>query len=94
MYQEGEIVNLVMGVAALPALLLLLRRGWLPRLPLLFAGLFAVLAAYVFTVAEGFVWNVGFNLLEHLALALAGVFFGLGTRRLPGDLARSGRGLP
>lgn len=72
MIQENEVINLLMGVAAIPALYFLSRYGRLPRLPWLYAAFGALMGAYVFTVAEGFLWTEALNLSEHLCLALAG----------------------
>ncbi|MBI5017645.1 MAG: hypothetical protein HZB55_19420 [Deltaproteobacteria bacterium] len=86
MVQENELINLLMGLAALPALLLLARHGRTPRLPFFYAGFGAVLAAYVFTIIEGLLWFDVFNLLEHLSLAASGLLFCAALSRLPRDL--------
>lgn len=88
MIQANEIINLLMGLAAIPALFLLSRYGRLPRLPLLYAGYTALMGAYVFTIVEGFVWGDLFNALEHLSLALAGLLFCAAFHQLPEALGR------
>jgi len=92
MVQENEVINLLMGLGALPALFLLVRHGQAPRLPLLYGAFLAIFAAQVFTIVEGFLWRELFNGLEHLSLALSGVLFCIALARLPRDLEREGKG--
>jgi len=75
MFQESEIVNLLVGFGSIPVLLVLARRVRLPRAPLLYAAFSCILAGYVFTVVEGILWGDFLNLLEHLSYAAAGVLF-------------------
>ena len=90
MIQENEVINLLMGLAAIPALWALSHYGRLPRLPLLYVGFGAMMGVYVFTILEGFVWGDVFNALEHACLAAAGFFFFLGFRRLDLTSRRGG----
>jgi hypothetical protein len=75
MFQESEIVNLLVGFGSVPVLIVLARRVALPRAGIVYAAFAALLLAYVFTVVEGVVWRQGFNFLEHLAYAAAGLLF-------------------
>lgn len=83
MVQESELVDLILGLVTA---VLIVASGF-HRRPgrdqhLLLAGYSAILAAYVSTVAEGFVWTEIFNRVEHLCLAAAAVLFALAFRRL------------
>lgn len=76
MFQENEIVNLLIAFASIPVLFHLGRRVRLAAAGnLLYIGFALILAAYVFTVVEGIFWHNAFNILEHLAEALAGFAF-------------------
>lgn len=73
MFEESEIVQLVMGLGMLPIL-------WLARVPrgrlgfgLCYAGAAAMLASWVLTVVEGVVAPVLCNLVEHALHAVAGL---------------------
>jgi len=73
MFQESEIVQLLLGLGMLPIL-------WLARVPrrhpgfdLLYAGVGVMLASWVLTVLEGLVFPVFFNELEHFCHALSGL---------------------
>ena len=75
MFQESEIVQLLLGLGMVPLL-------WLARIPrrrpgfgLLYTGLGVMLTSWVLTVAEGVVFPVLFNQLEHFCHALAGLLF-------------------
>ncbi|BEH09347.1 MULTISPECIES: hypothetical protein [Geobacter] len=74
MYQESEIFNLVLGVISLIFFTGFgTRRLNIPRSLLIAYG--CLLLSYLFTVVEGFIAPDAFNLLEHLAVAVAGVVF-------------------
>lgn len=75
MFQENEIVNLLLVFASVPVLFFLSRKVRIPAGGLLYLSFGLVLVAYVFTVAEGVLWHDGFNVLEHLSEALAGLGF-------------------
>ena len=79
MYQESEIVDLLMVLFLTPILLATYRvvavkgKAW-------FAASYLMIAVgYVLTVAEGFVAEAMFNYLEHVTHAFAGVFCMLGA---------------
>ena len=74
MYQESEIVDLLMVLFLTPILVATYRvvavkgKAW-------FAASYLMIAVgYVFTVAEGFIAEDAFNYLEHVTHAFAGVF--------------------
>jgi len=72
MIHENEIVMLFIGGGVV--ILILKYRLPLKRLPasnLLLAGFFTLLAGWVLTVLEEFVWNSFLNYLEHLSYAVS-----------------------
>jgi len=75
MIQVNELINLLLTLAG-TVLFYVFSRGYqLPTFRLLYAGFFMVLLSDLFTVLEGLLWFNLFNILEHGALLLAGVFF-------------------
>lgn len=77
----NEVVTLVFTLVCGGILFALNRKEPLPRLPWFYAALFALLGNYVFTIVEGIYGADFFNFLQHLCLALAGIFFALGFRK-------------
>lgn len=75
MFQESEIVNLLVGFGSVPVLVALGRRVGPPRAGVLYAAFACILSGYVCTVAEGVFWPDLLNLVEHLAYAAAGCLF-------------------
>jgi len=74
-YQPSEVADLVLMLALGPLIVVSLRRG-LKVVPVsCYIALGAMLGAYFFTVAEGFVLPNLFNLIEHMCYAVAGVAF-------------------
>lgn len=73
--QPNEVATLTVGIVCALVLLCSLRASSLPGAAPFLAGFAAVLAAQVFTVAEGFRWATALNLLEHACLAAAGIVF-------------------
>ncbi|TDB37959.1 MAG: hypothetical protein D9V44_07885 [Actinobacteria bacterium] len=73
MLQASEVIDLVIAVVLLP--IIVSSRGALSarRRSLLFVAYASIIAAYTFTIAEGFFWFDALNLLEHAAYAVAGV---------------------
>lgn len=70
MFQENEVVSLLIGLGALVFLLAnlpRLRRG--ANWQVLFGGFCVYLAARVLTVLEGVFWPAGLNVLEHFCYA-------------------------
>ena len=75
MFEEREIITLLLGVAVLT--FILWRRKELNNLPhinILLAGYSAFLAGWLFTVAESLLWHDALNVLEHLSIAAGSVF--------------------
>ena len=56
MFQETEIINLIIGVLSL--IIFIYKRNDFPRYPLIYYGFFSIIGALVFTVIEGikYVW--------------------------------------
>ncbi len=82
MVQESEVVNLVFSLL-ITGFFIVFSRGYRrPRFPFLYLGFFLILLAYVFTVVEGVVSPVFFNLAEHFCYALSGIFFLIGCLKL------------
>lgn len=74
-FEPSEIVNLVLLVALVPMVLVAIRRV-LPTMPkAIIIAAVAMSCAYVLTILEGFLLTDLLNLLEHAALAVAGVAF-------------------
>jgi len=74
MFQENEIIMLLLGIGVL--IFIFANRSRLKSLPasqLLFAGFGALLAGWVLTVLEGFFWGEALNLIEHVCYAASAV---------------------
>ena len=70
MVQENEVILFLLGVGVL--IFILANRQRLKRLPasrILIAGFYVLLAGWVLTILEGFVWNEFLNFLEHTCYA-------------------------
>lgn len=82
MFQESELITLILGFIALAMIVFIFGKKGLPRPHFLFffMGFIFLFCSYIFTVIEGVLWNGFFNLLEHLCLFLAGLTFALGCR--------------
>ena len=78
MYQESEIVSLLLALFLTPVMARSVRavqmhgKGWFV------AGYLTVVAGYVFTIVEGYWLYDLFNTLEHVAYSLGGVWFAIG----------------
>jgi hypothetical protein len=72
---QAEVMNLVFVLLGAGTLYALHRRRPLPRLPLMYQAYGLVVCACVATIAEGYAWAGFFNLVEHLGLAFAGIWF-------------------
>ena len=91
MYQESEIFNLVLGVISLIFFAGFgTRRLSIPRSLLIAYG--CLLLSYLFTVVEGFIAPDTFNLLEHLADAVAGAVFAYGCLHISRKRSSEGNG--
>jgi len=88
MPQESEIITLLLGLIAVFIARNLLRPGSISAATQFRMGLFALIAAYVFTVVEGerspdtLRWYNTFNLLEHLCYALSAWMFVVALLRM------------
>lgn len=80
-YQPSEVANLILFLAFGPVIVVALRRTMKVVPSMCYVALAAMLGAYVFTVAEGFIWPIALNLLEHTCYAIAGVAFALMLRQ-------------
>jgi hypothetical protein len=78
-YQESEIVDLLMAVVLTPVLYAVFRTVLLAGKRWFLLGYLAVIAGYTFTVIEGYVAEDLFNLLEHVSYAVGGVGFAVGA---------------
>jgi hypothetical protein len=76
-YQPSEIATLILFLAFGPVIIVALRRTLHPVPSSCYIALGAMFGAYVFTVAEGFIFPELLNLLEHACYAVAGVTFAL-----------------
>ena len=88
MYQESEIVDLLMVLFLTPIMAVSVRAVHVAGKRWFIAGYLAVASGYVFTVAEGYVAPVLFNVLEHAAYAAGGIAFAVAAVQL----ARASRG--
>jgi hypothetical protein len=75
MFNESEIINLLLGIAALFILFSILKNVELPHLNLFQRSFTILLFSYVFTVVEGVCYKSLFDFLEHLGYALSGISF-------------------
>lgn len=73
--QPNEVATLVFGLAGALILIRLAKESPLPGFRLFYLAYGSVVAAYWFTVLEGFLWARFLNFLEHLSLAAAGILF-------------------
>lgn len=89
MLQPNEVVNLVLAVALTPMFVVAVEGSELPEVTWLYAAYGAMMCAFVLTIAEGFWAPELLNLLEHIALAVAG---GLAVRYMLILRTAGGRG--
>jgi hypothetical protein len=75
MYQESEIVNLLMALFLTPIMFATFRRLRIAGRPWFLLGYAAMMAGYVTTIAECYYAPDLFNLLEHLSYAISGIGF-------------------
>jgi hypothetical protein len=81
-FQESEIITLIMGIIGLVILWDTFKKFKLPATDLIKAAYLCILCSYLFTILEGIVYPAFFNLVEHLGYTLAGVFFAAACWRL------------
>lgn len=82
MFQESEIVELLMVAFLTPIMAASVRTIHVPGKRLFVAGYLVTVAGYVFSVAEGFLWFDAFNTFEHASYAGAGVLYAIAAVRL------------
>jgi len=82
MFQESEIITLIMGIVGICILFTSLKRFRFPGAEYFKAGFTVLFLSYVFTVAEGVLWQNLFNLLEHFGYLFSGCLFAVGCVRL------------
>lgn len=75
MYQESEIVVLLMAVFLTPLIYVVFRTVRLPGKRWFVFAYGAMMVAYVCTVIEGYLAPDVFNMLEHLGYAISGAGF-------------------
>ena len=82
MYQESEIVELLMVAFLTPIMAASVRAIHLTGKRWFIAAYLVIVAGYASSVAEGFVWFDVFNTLEHACYATAGVLYAIAAVRL------------
>ena len=75
MFNEAELINVVLGILAVRMLFFYLQDVTFHNSKLFKAGFFSILLSYVFTVVEDIWLQPVFNFLEHLGYAVSGVLF-------------------
>ena len=83
MFQESEIINLILSIGSLCIFIPFLRMRGIAGLHLFLVGFGLILAAQIFTVVEGVVWKSFFNHLEHFCYGMSGIFFAVACIRMP-----------
>lgn len=82
MYQESEIVDLLMVAFLTPIMASSVRAIHIAGKRWFVGAYLALVTGYVFTVAEGFVWPDGLNVLEHACYAISGALFAIAAYQL------------
>lgn len=77
MYQESEIVDLILVAFLTPMLWFGMRSLRIAGKKRFVAAYAAMVCAYVFTVAEGYIAADLMNLLEHISYAMSGILLAL-----------------
>ena len=82
MFQESEVVSLFIFLAV-TILFLIFSKGYRrPFFPYLYAGFLSLLLGGIFTVVEGALFPVFFNLAEHVSYAAGGICFLIGCLKM------------
>lgn len=82
-FQESEILVLIVAAFSVPMAMSIFRHPTRPMLPgAMFLGYACLIAAHFFTVVEGVVFHGLFNALEHVSYLLGGFFFATGCHSL------------
>lgn len=83
MLAQNEVVTLFLSLGVLLFIQANLRR--LPEIPSynwMIAGYLAYVLAMIFTIAEGYLWEPGFNFLEHLSYTVSAILLVIWIWRL------------
>jgi hypothetical protein len=78
MFEESEIINLILGLASLVIVYYETRKRVMPNFHLFFAGFIFVVLARVFTVVEVIFLEDIVNILEHICYAISALLFAAG----------------
>ena len=91
MYQANEVVRLLLIVFLAPMVVTGIRQVTVVGKPWFVGSYLAMVCGYVFTVAEGYASAVTFNLLEHSAYAVSGLFLAVAMFLFERDAERQVR---
>lgn len=86
MFQESEIVDLMLVVFLMPMLTIGIRSVQVAGKRWFMASYWAIVCGFILTVAEGYVAPDAMNDLEHIAYALGGIFLAIATYSLLNDV--------
>lgn len=79
MFEESEIINLILGLASLVIVYYETRKRNIPDFQLFLAGFYCIALARIFTVVEGIFLGDILNIAEHLCYAISAWFFAAGS---------------
>jgi hypothetical protein len=82
MYQDSEVLVLVLAVGLIPIFVWTLKRVEMRDKGLVGLALGASFLAYIATIAEGYAAHVFWNTAEHALYMVAGISFGLFALRV------------
>lgn len=86
MFQESEIVDLMLVVFLMPMLVIGIRSVQVAGKRWFIASYWAIVCGFIFTVIEGYAAPVVMNDLEHISYALGGIFLAIAVYALLRDL--------
>jgi len=78
MFEESEIINLILGLVSLVIVFYETRKKVIPDFKLFLAGFLFIVLARVFTVVEVLFLGYILNILEHFCYALSACLFAAG----------------
>jgi len=78
MFEESEIINLILGLVSLIIVYYETRKRVIPNFQLFLAGFLFIAMARIFTVVEGLFLGDILNILEHLCYASSAFLFAAG----------------
>ncbi len=81
MFQESEIINLILAIVAVFVVISPVQKIRVPGFHFFYTAFFLIVAALIFTVVEGFIWHAAMNFLEHACYAMAALFFAVACRQ-------------